>query len=156
MDVKKVYVAGKLNADAVGYLHNCHKMMSTAELLKEAGYSVYVPCLDLLMGIAFGWQRYEDYFDNSQPWLEVSDALFLTPDWETSSGTIREIERAWSKDIPVFDALDDMWNHFRGVPGGAIVDFKRDIHNAVIGAIKVRTEGYKGVDWSDVNKQIFS
>jgi len=136
--MKKVYVAGKLNADAVGYLFNCHKMLETAELLREAGYSVFVPCLDLIMGIKFGWENYEEYFNNSQPWLQAADAVFLVPGWETSTGTAKEIATAQSCGIPVFDRLDEMWSHFEGVPGGAIVDITRNACGAAISIKKER------------------
>ena len=106
--MKRVYVAGKLNDMAVSYLSNVHKMMMTAEKVRKAGYSVFVPCIDLLMGIKFGYEDYHDYFDNSQPWVEVADAIFLTPGWETSEGTKKEIDRAKRLDIPVFSKLEDM------------------------------------------------
>lgn len=110
--MKRIYVAGKLNDMAVDYLLNVHKMMVTAEKVRKAGYSVYVPAIDLVMGIAFGYTDYHDYFDNSQPWLEASDAVFLTPGWETSKGTKKEIELAESLGIPVFHTLKDMNGYF--------------------------------------------
>jgi hypothetical protein len=112
---KKVYIAGKLNAMAVDYLHNVHKMMVTAEQVRNAGYSVYIPAIDLTMGIMFGWENYEDYFDNSQPWLMVADAVFLTPGWETSPGTKKEMELADSLDIPIFSDLKAMNEFFSKV-----------------------------------------
>ena len=113
IEKKKIYVAGKLNDMAVNYLLNVHKMMKQAEELRLAGYSVYVPAIDLVMGIAFGYKDYHDYFDNSQPWLKASDAVFLTPGWETSLGTKKEIESAESYNIPVFDSLDKMNKYFK-------------------------------------------
>ena len=110
--MKKVYVAGKLNDDAVGYIKNMHRMIKTARLVRNAGYAVYVPCVDILEGIVDGNFDYHEYFDNSQPWLLSSDAVFLTPGWETSSGTKREIERAKANNIPVFSSLDDMNYYF--------------------------------------------
>ena len=112
---KKVYIAGRLNDMAVDYLLNCHKMMATAEEVRKAGYSVYIPCIDYTMGMMFGWTKYEDYFDNSQPWLEVANAVFLVPGWEMSSGTRREMERADVLDIPIFDSIEKMNEHFNGV-----------------------------------------
>ena len=53
--MKKIYIAGKLNAMAVDYLYNVHNMMNTAQAVKSAGYSVYVPAIDLMMGIMFGY-----------------------------------------------------------------------------------------------------
>ncbi len=111
--MKKVYVAGKLNDMAVDYLYNVHKMMTTAEEVRKAGYSVFVPCIDLLMGIKFGYQDYHDYFNNSQPWIEVADAIFLVPGWETSSGTKKEIKLGWNKEIPIFNDLEEMNNYFK-------------------------------------------
>jgi hypothetical protein len=112
MEKKRVYVAGKLNDTAVDYLYNVHRMMTTAEEVRKAGYSVFVPCIDFTMGIMFGYKNYRDYFDNSQPWITVADAIFLTPGWETSSGTEKEIELAHSLNIPIFDKIEDMDAHF--------------------------------------------
>ena len=108
----KVYIAGKLNDMAVDYLYNVHKMMVTAEDVRKSGYSVYVPAIDYTMGIMFGWKDYHDYFDNSQPWLRVADAIFLVPGWETSSGTKKEMETADSLNIPIFDNIEKMNEHF--------------------------------------------
>jgi hypothetical protein len=111
----KVYCAGKLNDNTVGYIRNCHKMIKTAKLVRSNGYSVYVPCIDFLEGLVDGEFNYEDYFENSQSWLEVANALFLVPGWETSSGTRREIERADVLGIPIFSDIDKMNEHFSGV-----------------------------------------
>ncbi len=108
MKVLKCYIAGKLNDNAVGYINNLHNMMMTAEMVRKAGLSVYVPCLDLLMGMVHGGYDYGDYFNNSQPWLESSDCLFLVPGWETSDGTRKEIQLATELSIPIFSNLDTL------------------------------------------------
>ena len=104
--MKRVYVAGKLNGMACDYLKNVHRMIVWGEKVRKRGFAVFVPGIDLIQGIMFGNWDYSDYFDNSQPWLDASDAVFLTPGWETSEGTKREIERAKEHNIPVFDNLD--------------------------------------------------
>jgi len=104
----RVYVAGKLNDDAVGYLYNVHKMMETAEACRLAGFSVFIPAIDLLCGIKHGYSSYEDYFENGQPWLMASDAVLLTPGWESSKGTAAEIATAESLGIPVFTELSEL------------------------------------------------
>jgi len=104
----RVYVAGKLNDMAVEYLYNVHKLMETAEMVRNHGFSVFVPAIDLLMGIKFGYKEYTDYFDNGQPWLMASDAVFLTPGWQTSEGTKKEVELAGELGIPVFDDIEDL------------------------------------------------
>lgn len=114
--MKRIYIAGKLSNDnVIGYIHNVHKMMEVAEKIRLEGYSVYVPAIDLLMGIKFGYTKYEDYFNNCQPWLEASDAVFLVPGWETSPGTRREMETADVLDIPIFSEIEKMNEHFSGV-----------------------------------------
>jgi len=104
----RVYVAGKLNDDAVGYLHNVHLMMETAEAARLAGFSVFIPAIDLLCGIKHGYSTYQEYFDNGQPWLMASDAVLLVPGWETSKGTAAEIATAEEYGIPVFKELSEL------------------------------------------------
>ena len=111
-----VYVAGKLNDDAVGYLTNVHNMMEWAEKVRRIGASPFIPAIDLLMGIKFGYTNYHDYFDPSQSWLSKSDAIFVCPGWETSSGTKKEIELAESLEIEIFydfGELEDWVDNFR-------------------------------------------
>jgi hypothetical protein len=111
--MKRVYVAGKLNDDACGYIKNVHRMIIWAEKVRKLGFAVFVPGLDFLQGVIFGNWDYLDYFDNSQPWLDVSDAVFLVPGWEKSKGTAKEIERAKSKNIPIFSNLTNLALHWR-------------------------------------------
>lgn len=106
--MKRVYVAGKLNDDACGYITNVHNMIIWAEKVRKLGFAVFVPGLDFLQGVVFGNWGYKDYFNNSQSWLDAADAVFLTPGWESSKGTAREIERAKSQNIPVFSDLDEL------------------------------------------------
>ena len=104
----RVYIAGKLNADAVGYLHNVHLMMETAEACRLAGFSVFIPAIDLLCGIKHGYSSYEEYFENGQPWLMAADAVLLVHGWDSSKGTASEIVTAESLGIPVFKELSEL------------------------------------------------
>lgn len=104
--MKRIYIAGKLNGMACDYIKNIHRMIIAAEKVREAGFAVFVPGLDFLQGVIFGDWDYIDYFDNSQAWLDVSDAIFLTPGWETSEGTRKEIKRAQVQNIPVYTDLN--------------------------------------------------
>jgi len=105
---KKVYIAGALNADACGYIKNLHKMIKWSEQVRRLGFTVFVPGLDFLVGIVMGDMDYKDYFENNQLWLDASDIVFVTPGWETSSGTKKEIERAIKQGIPVCYELDEL------------------------------------------------
>lgn len=130
--MKKVYVAGKLNADAIGYIKNMHRMIKMARVLRDAGYSVYVPCNDILEGLVDGGFEYGAYFDNSQPWLMVSDAVFLTPGWETSKGTLEEIRLARENEIPVFYLLEGMNAYFeKKDTSGVVVGVTMDGESAI-------------------------
>ena len=102
----RVYVAGKLSAPAVEFIKNIHRMMTAAERVRKAGFAVFVPGIDILLGMRFGDWEYEDYFQNSQPWLDAADAIFVVRNGATSSaGTQREIARAEEAGIPVFTSL---------------------------------------------------
>lgn len=106
--MKKVYISGKLNDETIGYIKNMHKMMEYAEKVKKLGFAVFVPCLDVLMGIKFGNYTYKDYADNNMAWVEVSDILFVCPGFETSKGTKAEIKRAMEFGIPVYYSLKEL------------------------------------------------
>jgi len=110
MRKKRVYVAGALNAPAKDYIQNVHRMIVWGDKVRRLGFSVYIPCTDFLSGVVLGNYEYADYFENSQPWLEVSDAMFVCPGWEDSKGTKKEIKRARDFGVPVYFAgsLDKM------------------------------------------------
>lgn len=110
---KRVYVAGKLNDDAVGYIKNLHVMIKAADAARRAGYAVFIPGMDFLAGLVFGNWTYADYFENSQPWLLASDAVLVLSNWRRSKGTQREIALARQHKIPVFFSLDDL---VKGLP----------------------------------------
>lgn len=114
--MKKCYVAGKLSdPDVCKYLQACHKMQKTAERVRKLGVSVYIPYLDLLSGLQHGYYEYNDFFDNSQLWLDASDFVYLTPGWEKSLGTCREMERAGKNNIPVFSGLEQVTEFIKPV-----------------------------------------
>jgi len=105
---KRAYIAGKLNSDAVGYIGNVRAMCIEAEKVRQKGYSVFVPALDIVLGLILGWETYEDYFNNSQPWLDVSDIMYVCPDSEDSIGTNKEIARAHNIGIPVYFNVENV------------------------------------------------
>lgn len=111
-DCKKmrIYIAGKLNDEAVGYIKNMHSMIKTANQIRRLGNSVFIPCLDLLSGIVEGNLEYSDYYANNLPWLEVSDAVFVCLGYETSKGTQAEIAHAERLGIPVYFNIKELVN----------------------------------------------
>jgi hypothetical protein len=90
-------------------------MMTVAQEVKIHGYSIFVPAIDLLMGIKFGYSDYHEYFDNNVPWLKASDAVLLVPGWFKSKGTIKEVEIALTSGIPVFDSIEGLNMYFNEI-----------------------------------------
>lgn len=109
--MKKIYIAGKLNDPACDYIKNVHHMIKTAKMVRDAGYAVYVPGIDMLEGLVDGNMEYDDYFNNSQEFLLVCDGVFVCSNWESSKGTKREIVLATIHNIPVFYSIDDLMEH---------------------------------------------
>ena len=106
----KVYIAGKLNADACNYIKNVHAMITTANCIRKMGHSVFIPCLDLLTGLVIGDLDYNDYFENNLPWLKCANVLYIMPNSEQSSGTQAEIKLARLYDIPVVFNINELRN----------------------------------------------
>ena len=116
---KRVYIAGKLNDMAVDYNKNRSKMMYTGLMAHKLGFSVFIPCLIEQLALLDGHWEYGDYFDNSQPWLEVCDAILLVKGWKDSPGTLAEIETAKKLNIPIFEDLYTMREYFNSKGEGA-------------------------------------
>ncbi|MFW9972574.1 MAG: DUF4406 domain-containing protein [Candidatus Odinarchaeota archaeon] len=110
--MKRIYIAGALNSDACGYIKNLHKMIIYAEKVRKEEFSVFIPGIDFLAGVVIGTYNYNDYFDNSQPWMECADALFLVPGWIKSKGTKKEILKAKELNIPIFCRIKDLVKYY--------------------------------------------
>ena len=99
--IKRVYVAGKYNADNVEKVLNNIKRGTQVcvELLKK-GYIPFCPWLDYNFHW-FGDLTIDDYYRYSMGWLEVSDCIYVLRGSDLSVGTQKEIERAKELNIPV-------------------------------------------------------
>jgi hypothetical protein len=117
-DIKRVYVAGPLNANAVEFMQNIHQMLWMGNTVRKAGFSPFIPCLDILLGILDGTMDYSDYFKMSQPWLEISDAVLVSDGaqrhYTESIGTMAEIKTAKRLHIPVFFSLEKLEAYCNG------------------------------------------
>lgn len=111
---KKIYIAGKLNDMACDYIKNVHQMIVWADKVRKAGFAVYIPAIDFLVGVIIGDWDYYDYFNNSQLFLVCCDAVFLVPGWQNSKGTIKEIGKAQQHNIPIFTYIQEMVDYFKG------------------------------------------
>ena len=116
--IKRVYVAGALTPrgrwsknPAIDYIINCREMVKWGAKVLLAGFDPFVPALDwqLWWGLEEGQYITEPMIKRySKSWLEVCDAMLLTPGWVQSTGTIAEKEFAEKRGIPVFDSLDKL------------------------------------------------
>ena len=119
--MNRIYIAGKLNDEACDYIENVRKMIINAEEVRKAGFAVFIPGIDLLCGLVNGNWTYKDYFINSQPWLLVSDGIYVQgKNWKESPGTLKEIQLAKEKRIPIFyqedNGLKEMIYYFKKRP----------------------------------------
>ena len=113
------YVAMPLNDDACGYLQNVHKMIVVSEKIRRSGFSVFVPCLDLLTGIVMGNMKYDDFYGNNLPWLLVSDCAFFGEGWRYSNGCKGENAIAEKNRIPRFYEIPEMIHKFESRLGAS-------------------------------------
>jgi len=111
--MKRVYVAGPYSADnIITCLENMRRGMRAGTEVFLAGYAPWVPWHDfhhtLMLRSNYETLTVEDYYKYSMAWLEVSDAVLVLPGFETSKGTLAEINRAGELRIPVYYMLSDL------------------------------------------------
>lgn len=103
--IYRVYVAGPYSADNVmDVLRNIGKGQRACARLFAAGFAPFCPWHDKTYVYDNPDEQFTVpmFYKFSMAWLEVSDAVFVLPNWGTSKGTIAEIERANKLGIPVF------------------------------------------------------
>lgn len=118
MKIKRVYVAGLITPKctnsanpAIDYLINMRNMIRAGIEVSKAGFTPYIPCWDFIVFLLLrdGEIMTEPMIKRlSKDWLEVCDAMLLTPGWRKSAGTIAEMEHAKERSIPIFESLEDL------------------------------------------------
>jgi guanylate kinase len=107
--VDRIYIAGALNGETCDiYIENLSRMTKYANKIMRMNNAVFSPGNDFIQGIVDGTLQYDDYFNNSQELLRVSDAMFVVPHSENSPGVARERIVAEQLGIPVFDDIDSL------------------------------------------------
>ena len=104
--MKRIYIAGAYSADnVISVLDNMREGMRLATKVFLLGYSPFVPWFDFHFQLMLRGNEkltVDDYYRYSLDWLEVSDAMLLVPNWNTSKGALSEIKRADELKIPIF------------------------------------------------------
>lgn len=115
--MKRVYVAGAYNApNIIEALDNMRRGMRMSVRVLMAGYAPFCPWTDYhyrLMQREGEEVTRQMYHDQAIAWLEVSDAVMVMPNSETSTGTQAEIARAKELGIPVFYSLEELIKEVR-------------------------------------------
>ena len=118
MSIKRIYVAGLLTPRgvwsknlAIDHMINQRKMIRASLEVLYAGFDPYVPAFDhqFWMVMQEGEFITEATIKRySKSWLEVCDAVLLTPGWKQSPGTLAEVERAKELGMPIFESLEEL------------------------------------------------
>jgi len=111
----KIYVAGPYSDNnVVSVLHNIRKGIEMSYEVFSNGMAPFCPWLDYQYVLMDKESKLtlQDFYDYSIAWLEVSDAMLVLPNYESSKGTLKEIEFAKEKNIPVFYNIKELlqWN----------------------------------------------
>lgn len=92
---KRIYLAGAYSADNVmDVLKNISIGISTASQILKNGDFPFCPWLDYHFALADPTIPKQAFYDYSMAWLEVSDEVWVLPNWEHSVGTEKELDRA--------------------------------------------------------------
>ena len=109
--MQKVYVAGPYSADNVlDVLKNIGRGERACAELFGMGLAPFCPWHDK----SYVTDRFDaeftvkQFYDYSMAWLDVSDCVLLLPGWESSKGTLAEIERAKELDIPIYYSVGEL------------------------------------------------
>lgn len=110
--MKRVYVAGAMNADNIlDVLTNISIGIEQGAKLLEIGFAPFVPHLDIAFRLQQG-PKYnvsmETYYEYTKQWLRVSDCVLVCPGYEKSIGTAAEVHFAHELTIPVYYSIDDL------------------------------------------------
>ena len=116
---KRIYVAGPYSAgNVIDVLKNIGAGRKVCSELFSLGFHVFSPWSDAAFIIDNPHHDFniDQFYQYSIAWLEVSDAVFLVPGWETSKGTLAEIEVAKELGIPIFEHIKGLmaWVEMEG------------------------------------------
>lgn len=112
--MKRIYIAGPYSANNVmDVLNNIRRGIELSYEVLKAGYAPFCPWLDFHYVLMDRNNKLtiDDFYQYSIAWLLVSDAMLLIEGWETSEGTLKEIDIAEFRDIPIFETLDELMSY---------------------------------------------
>jgi len=105
--MKKIYIAGPYSNGDIAL--NVRKAFEVANDLANLGFAPFVPHYTHFWHMLFP-RPYEFWLELDNQFLPSCDALIRIPG--ISNGADKEVEFAKSLNIPVFDNIEDLNNHF--------------------------------------------
>lgn len=115
--MRRVYVAGPYRAKNAWLVEqNVRRAEETAMAVCELGHSPFIPQANT----RFFNGTFDDQYwlEATAAWLPVSDCVLLVDGWESSEGTIGEIQLAENLGIPVFDRILAMHHYLVRLDNG--------------------------------------
>jgi hypothetical protein len=108
---KYIYVAGPICNGNV--LENAVKGVEAGRSLLEAGFSPYIPHLNLFYQFQVNDFQYEKMLAWDMDWLAKCDAMVRLPGY--SPGADREQAFCRKNHIPVYFGMDDFFNNVKAI-----------------------------------------
>ena len=109
---KRIYLAGSMSdSNCLQFLENLRRGIRVSAQLVLLNYHPFSPFIDFQFFLALRNDEeitLEMIRNYSIAWLEVSDAVLVLPDYESSKGTLAEIKRAHQLGIPVYFSMEEL------------------------------------------------
>ena len=109
---KRIYIAGSMSdSSCLQFLENLRRGIRVSAELVMLSYHPFSPFIDFQFFLALrNDEKITDKMikEYSLSWLEVSDAVLVLPDYESSKGTIAEIKRAKELGIPIYYSMEEL------------------------------------------------
>ncbi|MGW8256005.1 MAG: DUF7768 domain-containing protein [Thermoguttaceae bacterium] len=107
---KRIYISGPLTSSG-NVLENLDRAMHAARLLIENGFAPFCPHLTYHVDPGETYSH-DLWMEIELPWVAVADAVLRLPG--ESLGADIECARASELDIPIFDSVVALAEHFAG------------------------------------------
>ena len=103
----KAFVSGPYSGSSDAHIQaNISKTRLVVEEVIRAGW---IPiCPNVQLSPFADLQSYDYWLEASFILLECCNILVLSPGWKISSGTVKEVKRAFELHMPVFESVDQL------------------------------------------------
>ena len=104
-----IYVAGHYRARTIfGKILNIIKAYIVSIRITRRGYIVFCPHMNTALFDIFCHHEDKFWLEAGLEFLSKFDALYLMEDWYNSSGSVGELIKAESLEMPIYYSLDEI------------------------------------------------